>query len=758
MKIKNSLFTFIALFVLIACIACKKHSCSYSKEWNSDDNYHWHSCDCGSKSENGEHSFDSGVVTVEPTQTTVGTKLFTCTICGFTKTEEIAMVGHQHTWVDATCETPKMCSSCKITEGQSLGHVEVIDSAVEATCSSTGLTAGSHCSRCEEVIIEQKVIKALEHIWDEGQVTLEPTELTEGVKKFTCSVCQTVKNESIAVLNHTHTFGTDYGYDEKFHWIVATCAHTDLKANKELHTWDEGEVTIPATENETGAKVFNCMCGGSYTEIIPATGHIHKYDTVLSSNLTHHWYASTCGHDVYFEKTPHSWNEGVVGAVNTTYTCSDCNETMVVANNSVLVNFITSDTTLAETTTILLNKDELIKIDAISSDGYVPFNDYINFASTLEKGLYINFYYSEIDLWDGITISESLIGTGSEEDPFLIQCGADLAYLSAQVNAGNTYAGSYFKLTRSIDLSNKVNFMIGKSATNSFAGVFDGNNCSIRGFNIERTSSRSGLFYDLLAGGEIKNLSVYGLISGGQYTGSIAGNVYGTITNCHNYAEIIVSNDANGQGGIAGGINDLGAIINCYNYGNVSGNLHTGGIVGVSWTSTSKVSNCKNFGSVTSSANDTKGGAGGIIGTQNGTVESCSNYGSVNGITYVGGLSGLMKGSIANSINNAKVSGTKYVGGLAGNVSSTLTITNSINNGEINSSSYITGGLAGAVKSCEVIDCTNNGDVISTADCVGGLVGVADSGSKITNCINNGNVLVWRIALFILMLVQLQIV
>lgn len=40
-------------------------------------------------------------------------------------------------------------------------HTEVVDKAVEPTCTETGLTEGKHCSVCSAVLVEQKVVPAL---------------------------------------------------------------------------------------------------------------------------------------------------------------------------------------------------------------------------------------------------------------------------------------------------------------------------------------------------------------------------------------------------------------------------------------------------------------------------------------------------------------------------------------------------------------------------------------------------------------------
>lgn len=93
------------------------------------------------------------------------------------------------------------CSKTGLTEGSHCGvcseilvaqeviekkpHTETILEAVAPDCVNTGLTAGKQCAICEEIYEPQAVIDALGHDYDDG-VTVAPTLTTNGYTRFTC--------------------------------------------------------------------------------------------------------------------------------------------------------------------------------------------------------------------------------------------------------------------------------------------------------------------------------------------------------------------------------------------------------------------------------------------------------------------------------------------------------------------------------------------------------------------------------------------
>lgn len=67
-----------------------------SSTWSSDSASHWHACTfdgCKRRLDASPHSWDSGVVVVEPTEEEDGLREFTCTVCGYKKTETINRLG-----------------------------------------------------------------------------------------------------------------------------------------------------------------------------------------------------------------------------------------------------------------------------------------------------------------------------------------------------------------------------------------------------------------------------------------------------------------------------------------------------------------------------------------------------------------------------------------------------------------------------------------------------------------------------------------
>lgn len=134
----------------------------------------------------------------------------------FITDKDITLYAHwtEHTRVIDIAAKEPSCTEAGATEGahcsvcgktlsisktvSSNGHVAVNDAAVDSTCGKTGLTEGSHCSVCKAVLVKQEIVPMkTEHSWDEGVVTKEPNLKFDGVKTYSCKVCQKTKEEVI---------------------------------------------------------------------------------------------------------------------------------------------------------------------------------------------------------------------------------------------------------------------------------------------------------------------------------------------------------------------------------------------------------------------------------------------------------------------------------------------------------------------------------------------------------------------------------
>ena len=278
-----------------------------------------------------------------------------------------------------------------------------------------------------------------------------------------------------------------------------------------------------------------------------------------------------------------------------------------------------------------------------------------------------------IPVWDGAN-TPFTNGTGTENDPYLIENEQHLAHLAYLVNNGigadaDRVVGrnKYYKMIADLNLRGNelqwvpIGFYI--SATNhfSFGGHFDGNGHTISHLYVNTvTRQRTGLFGNLYDG-TVKNLGIIGnssLLAAHYCAGAIAALTLGnsTISNCYYTGEITSNAEGNVQyfGGIVGLNEGNLTVADCYNTGNISVSSaasRSGGIIGINM-GTLMVKHCYNMGEIKSSA----GSSGGILGYTDGnvTIYGCYNTGIVSSGTFSGGIVGTRaNGSvrISNSYN-----------------------------------------------------------------------------------------------------------
>ena len=135
------------------------------------------------------HNYGEWIIDKEATCTETGSKHRDC-ICGDRVTETIA----------------------------ALGHDVKVGVAVAATCTTTGLTEESNCSRCDYKV-EQEIIPALGHTWAEDYTIETPaTTKANGSKSYHCTVCNVIDKTSITVIPKIKSItlsATEFIYNNK---------------------------------------------------------------------------------------------------------------------------------------------------------------------------------------------------------------------------------------------------------------------------------------------------------------------------------------------------------------------------------------------------------------------------------------------------------------------------------------------------------------------------------------------------------------
>lgn len=191
----------------------------FTGEYQKDADGHWHICtrdNCTETDTKSSHTYN----------TTNCAEVATCTACSYEK------AAGEHTW----------------------GKWEKVDD-----------TNHKHtCSSCNEP-------ETAGHNWNDGVVTTEPTETTEGVKTYTCTACGATKTESVPVVSAGTIELKQNGTDIEATWAGYNCDNGytwALVEDADIHQLDWVGNNVSAS-------------GDLKTSLTRIDSGVHSYDFVL---------------------------------------------------------------------------------------------------------------------------------------------------------------------------------------------------------------------------------------------------------------------------------------------------------------------------------------------------------------------------------------------------------------------------------------------------------------------------------------------
>ena len=301
-----------------------------SWEKNTAEN-HKHTCKVCGNVETAAHTWDSGKVTEAPTHTKEGTKTYTCTVCGETKTEKVEKL-KDHSYGEWTKHDDKQHKhSCICGDTQYAAHTWDAGKVTKAaTCKDAGEKLYT-CTACGETKTEAiaktnnhtygswekntaenhkhtcKVcgnVETAAHTWDNGKVTVKPTSTTKGQTVYTCTLCGETKTVETDY-SHSHSYGIKWHYDNNMHWHE--CTGCGSKQTPRAHTFGEAKIITPATHTSTGKAEYKCTVCGAAVEKEIAKITEHNFGEWSAFDGEKHVRGCECGEKEYASHTAGEW-------------------------------------------------------------------------------------------------------------------------------------------------------------------------------------------------------------------------------------------------------------------------------------------------------------------------------------------------------------------------------------------------------------------------------------------------------------------
>lgn len=225
----------------------------------------------------------------------------TCTVCGYTK------VACDHTELTFVPEVAATCTTTGVKEHYKCANV------------ACGKLFDKNTADKQEVTLASLTIAALDHQWNDGEITTAATCTTDGVKTFTCTRegCGETKTETIPALGH------NYGADGKCTLCGAEKpAEKVYKLVKEVSELSKGDKIIFVAKKVNGETHYYAMGAlgtNEYTaqeevvvanEIVTLNAESKVVEVTLGKDSSGNWTFNTNEGQLYISGTSFSLEKG----------------------------------------------------------------------------------------------------------------------------------------------------------------------------------------------------------------------------------------------------------------------------------------------------------------------------------------------------------------------------------------------------------------------------------------------------------------